>query len=171
LLGVASLVYGSSFIETEEPELEAVSSTCIEPAQVEFPAPEIELTNLSGNEVHVDDYSGDVVMLNTWATWCPPCLAEMPDLQAFFETYKDHAFTLIGINIGETREQVLNFGIEQDLSFPLWLDPKEESLRALNTILLPYSVVIDRNGVVRFAWSGATCVEALERVVAPLILQ
>jgi peroxiredoxin len=138
---------------------------------VDYPSPEIKLTNLADTNVSLEDYAGNIIMLNTWATWCPPCRAEMPDLQAFFERYKDKGFSLIGINIGETREQVLNFGIEYELSFPLWLDPDEKSLRALNTISLPYSIVMDRTGVVRYAWSGATCEEALERVVAPLILQ
>jgi peroxiredoxin len=144
---------------------------CVQPAPVDFPAPSISLTDLSLSDVHLDDYLGDVVLLNTWATWCPPCLAEMPDLQAYYDKYREQGFTLIGVNIGETRGQVLEFGLEQQLSFPLWLDPDEVSMRVLDSMSLPYSVLIDRDGTVRYAWSGATCLDALESVVTPLLVQ
>jgi peroxiredoxin len=170
-LGIASFLLLSSQRQTNEQTSNEFSIECIEPAEVHFAAPAITLTDLGENEVEVGDYLGEIVLLNTWATWCPPCLAEMPDLQAFYEKYKHRGFSLIGVNIGESQAEVLNFAIENELTFPLWLDPDEQSLRALNTISLPYSVVIDRDGTVRYAWSGATCLDALEHIVAPLILQ
>jgi hypothetical protein len=77
------------------------------------------------------------------------------------------------VEIADSLGQIvlLNTWANYQLTFPLWLDPDEGSLRALNTISLPYSVVIDRDGIVRFAWSGATCTDALEKTVAPMILQ
>jgi peroxiredoxin len=95
----------------------------------------------------------------------------MPDLQTFYDNYQDQGFTLIGVNIGESQEQVLGYALENELTFPLWLDPDEASLRTLNTISLPYSIVIDREGTVRYAWSGATCISALENTISPLIVQ
>jgi peroxiredoxin len=170
-LGIASIlllspkpeIYGDTTIDS--------SMDCVEPAAVNFTAPAIKLTDLGRNEVEIADSLGQIVLLNTWATWCPPCRAEMPDLQAFYEKYERRGFTLVGVNIGETQEQVLDFALDYQLTFPLWLDSDEESMRALNTISLPYSVVIDRDGIVRFAWSGATCTDALEKTVAPMILQ
>lgn len=171
LLGIASLLL---IIQDREPKGESAvepGSDCVQPSRVDFPAPPLRLTDLSLSEVHLADTRGDIVLLNTWATWCPPCRAEMPDLQAYFEKYQEQGFTLIGVNIGETREQVIQFGLEYHLTFPLWLDPGEQSLRALQSISLPYSVVIDRGGEVRYAWSGATCISALEAVVTPLLMQ
>lgn len=170
-LGIASLILLSPGSHQEGGSSADPDQACIEPAVVQYSAPKIQLKDLGTNVVSLQDYRGDVVLLNTWATWCPPCRAEMPDLQAFYDKYQQRDFTLVGVNIGETPEQVVDFAVAQQLSFPLWLDPHEDSLRALNTISLPSSVVIDRTGMVRFAWSGATCLSTLERVVAPLILQ
>ena len=171
LLGIASLIYITQNRTAKSEEVSQPDLDCVQPARVEFPAPPISLTDLSLSEVHLDDYRGDIVLLNTWATWCPPCIAEMPALLNYFESYHDKGFTLIGVNIGETRAQVLEFGLENQLTFPLWLDPTESSLRALNTIALPYSIVIDRTGMVRYAWSGATCLDALETTITPLLVQ
>ena len=170
-LGIASLLVLSPNLQTNGQNPSNVSMDCVEPAEVNSAAPAIKLTDLGKNEVEIADFLGEVVLLNTWATWCPPCRAEMPDLQAFYEKYGGQGFTLIGVNIGESNEQVLAFAVENQLTFPLWLDPDEQSLQALNTISLPYSIVIDRDGIVRYAWSGATCLDALEQSVAPMILQ
>jgi cytochrome c biogenesis protein CcmG/thiol:disulfide interchange protein DsbE len=141
---------------------------CVQPAAIQFPAPELALTNLAGDQVRLDGYRGQVVLLNTWATWCPPCRAEMPDLQEYFERHQSEGFTILAVNIGETAELVSEFQEIQGLTFPIWLDPAEETLRALNTVSLPYSIVIDRSGLVQLAWSGATCLATLESEVTPL---
>ncbi len=148
---------------------EAPNQACVQPAAVEYPAPDLELADMAGNPVRLADLQGRVVLLNAWATWCPPCLAEMPDLQKYFEQHKEQAFTLVGVNIGEQAEVVSRFVDEARLSFPIWMDPKEQTLRALNTISLPTSIVIDAQGVVRLAWSGATCLATLESTVTALI--
>ena len=150
------------------PPPEQAARACVQPAAIQFPAPDLELTNLAGDQVRLDEYRGQVVLLNTWATWCPPCRAEMPDLQQFFERHQSEGFTILAVNIGETAEVVSEFQESQSLTFPVWLDPTEVTLRALNTISLPYSVVIDRSGQVQLAWSGATCLATLESEVAPL---
>jgi peroxiredoxin len=147
----------------------ASSQACVQPASVEYPAPDLELVDLAGNPVRLADLQGQVVLLNAWATWCPPCLAEMPDLQDYFERHRDQAFTLIGVNIGEQPEAVSSFVEQAGVSFPIWMDPGEQTLRALNTISLPTSIVIDPQGVVRLAWSGATCLSTLESTVTALI--
>lgn len=141
---------------------------CVQPAAVKFSAPELELTDLAGNTVRLEDYTGDVILLNTWATWCPPCRAEMPDLQEYYRRHQSEGFTILAVNIGESASLVEDFQESQGLTFPIWLDPQEATLRALNTISLPYSVVIDRKGEVQLAWSGATCLSTLETVVTPL---
>lgn len=149
---------------------ETEPKACSPPASVNFPAPYLALPDLEGNLIHLEDYKGQVVVLNTWATWCPPCRAEMPELEAFHQTYQDQGLRLIGINIGERLEQVQAFVQSYQLSFQMWLDPDESSLRAFNTISLPSTFVIDRSGQVRFIWSGMTCFDQLEMNVAPLLV-
>ena len=142
---------------------------CVVPAPVEFPAPELKLIDTENNPVSITDHLGTVVLINAWATWCPPCKAEMPDLQEYFDLHADDGFVIIVVNIGEGLDRVLEFSEAFDISFPLWLDKNEKTLRAMNTTAMPSSYVIDRSGTVRLAWSGLTCLSALESTVTPII--
>jgi peroxiredoxin len=144
---------------------------CVEPMKVDYPAPAIRLTDVAGSVVSLADHRGDVILLNTWATWCPPCRREMPDLETFFQTHTKEGFTLLGVNVGENPETVVQFVDTFHLTFPIWLDPDESTLQSLNSFSLPYSIVIDREGVVRYAWSGATCLMMLENTISPMLRQ
>ena len=144
---------------------------CVEPMKVDYSAPAIRLTDVTGTKVSLTDHKGNVILLNTWATWCPPCRGEMPDLEAFYHEHAEEGFVLLGVNIGEETETVVQFVDALHLTFPIWLDPEESTLRSLNSFSLPYSIVIDREGIVRYAWSGATCLSALEGSISPMLRQ
>jgi len=164
----ASLV----LLDQQDSDLTASVSTphnCVIPEPVEFPAPQLTLIDIENNPVSLSDHLGTVVLINAWATWCPPCKAEMPDLQEYYDLHADDGFVIIGVNIGESVDRVLEFSEAFDISFPLWLDQNEETLRAMNTTAMPSSYVIDRSGTVRLAWSGLTCLSALESTVTPII--
>lgn len=165
---------GFQLINTESSETQSspdLSSNCVQPAPVSFDAPQLELQTLSLEPIELKSLRGKTVLLNAWATWCPPCLAELPDLEAYYQEHRDENFVLIGVNIGESQNIVSKFMSEHPINFPIWLDPDEQTLRALNTISLPYSIVIDQAGEVQLAWSGATCLESLENAVTPLLQQ
>lgn len=144
---------------------------CVEPMKVDYPAPAIQLIDTAGSTVSLADHMGDVILLNTWATWCPPCRREMPDLEAFFRTHAEEDFVLLGVNVGDGMETVNQFVNTFQLTFPIWLDPDESTLRSLNTFSLPYSIAIDREGIVRYAWSGATYLSVLESTISPMLRQ
>jgi thiol-disulfide isomerase/thioredoxin len=139
------------------------------PAQVDFASPELNLTDLSGKPVSLDDYLGSVVLVNLWATWCPPCREEMPALQAFYEKHKSDGFVLVSINQEEPREVVEPFVKEFGLTFPVWLDLDYQAEREFKTNSLPSSFVIDRTGRVRLMWYGAISKKNLEKYVTDLI--
>lgn len=141
------------------------------PVQVDFTAPELNLTNLEGAPASLADYHGSVVLVNLWATWCPPCAEEMPTLQAFYEKYQPNGFVLIAIDQGETIAEVEPFAAEFGLTFPIWLDPQSEAGRAFNTMNLPSSYVIDRDGRVRLMWIGGISAANLEKYVPKIILE
>ncbi len=166
-LGIRLIESGSDKIQTR-PE---VSRNCVQPAPVSFEAPQLELQTLHQEPIDLAAFRGKTVLLNAWATWCPPCLAELPDLEAYYQEHRDEDFVLIGVNIGESQGIVSKFISQNPINFPIWLDPDEQTLRALNTISLPYSIVIDRDGAVQLAWSGATCLESLEGSVTPILRQ
>jgi peroxiredoxin len=139
------------------------------PAQVGFAAPKLTLEDLSGKTVSLSDYLGSVVLVNLWATWCPPCRDEMPALQIFYDQYKADGFVLIGINQEEKLEAVSPFVAEFGLTFPVWLDENYQAQRVFNTSSLPSSYVIDRAGTVRLMWVGGVSEKFLEKYVTKLI--
>ncbi|HEY5983305.1 MAG TPA: TlpA disulfide reductase family protein [Anaerolineales bacterium] len=167
LLGVAAwfllsdLRAGSPLLA---PEFTAV------PAQVRFPAPPLRLHDLKGEEHELADYRGQVVLVNLWATWCPPCAAEMPNLQRFYERHQVDGFSVVAINDGEPAGDVVAFVESRQLSFQVWLDPEYEATdRAFKTRNLPSSYLVDREGMVRLMWVGAISGPNLERYISPFI--
>lgn len=142
------------------------------PARVRFPAPALSLNDAQGVARSLADYQGQVVLVNLWATWCPPCKEEMPTLQAFYDKYREDGFVIIAINDGDPTPDVLQFIEDYQLTFPVWLDPTyiatEEAFHTLN---LPASFVIDRDGTIQLTWVGGISYSALEEYVAPLIVE
>ena len=142
------------------------------PAPVNFPAPELTLSDTRNETRSLSDYRGQVVLVNLWATWCPPCKEEMPALQAFHDKYMDEGFTIIAINDGDPTPDVLQFVQDYELTFPVWLDPTYIATeQAFKTLNLPSSFVIDREGTIRLMWVGGISRKMLEQHVAPLILE
>lgn len=167
LLGMAAGFLWLPSAQSDQDETSPVQSVI--PAKVNFKAPELALRDLSGTETALEDYRGQVVLVNNWATWCPPCKDEMPALQAYYARHKDQGFNLIAIEAGESLEEVAAFAKNYDLTFIVWLDPNTSAMQAFNNYNLPSSYVIDRKGVVRLAWTGAISLEMLEKHVTPLI--
>lgn len=142
------------------------------PVEVNYSAPQLTLTDTQGNTRSLTDYHGQVVLVNLWATWCPPCKEEMPALQSFYDKHKNKGFVIVAINDGDPTEDVLQFVKDYELTFPVWLDPKYTATeQAFKTLNLPTSFVIDRDGVIRLTWVGAISRKMLDKYVAPVISQ
>jgi peroxiredoxin len=139
------------------------------PATTNYPAPRLELTDLRGNPDSIENYHGQVILVNNWATWCPPCRLEMPELQAYYDAHVAQGFVVIAIESGDPIDQVASFVQEFGLTFPVWLDPKSKSLETFNDWDLPSSYVIDRDGIVRLSWTGGVTRSTLEQFVTPLL--
>jgi thiol-disulfide isomerase/thioredoxin len=141
----------------------------VQPITVNYPVPALTLNDVDGNQHSLGDYRGQVMLVNMWATWCPPCRAEMPTLEAFYRDHANDGFVMIGINDGETLDLVTPFVSEYGLSFPIWLDPTYRSETAFETINLPSSFVIDRQGRVRLQWVGEINRTMLDKYVVSII--
>jgi cytochrome c biogenesis protein CcmG/thiol:disulfide interchange protein DsbE len=141
------------------------------PVKVDYPAPDLTLEDLSGKRVSLQDYLGSVVLVNLWATWCPPCKEEMPALKTFYEKYKANGFVLIAIDQEETGEVVRPFVKEFGMTFPVWLDLNYQAEREFNTENLPSSYVVDRSGRVRLMWIGGISKKNLEKYVPAMIME
>lgn len=140
------------------------------PAEVNSPAPELSLNDIWGTPVSLAALRGQVVLVNLWATWCPPCKKEMPALQAFFDEHRADGFTVVAINDGDPAADVLKFVQDYQLTFPVWLDPKYIATeKAFQTMNLPSSFLIDRSGTIRLRWVGEATSKMLDTYVTPLI--
>ncbi|MFM8369136.1 MAG: TlpA family protein disulfide reductase [Chloroflexota bacterium] len=144
-------------------------SNSVVPVKVNFPAPGLALENVSGAAESLEDFRGQVVLVNNWATWCPPCKAEMPSLQKYYATHQEEGFTLVAINAGDGKPEVDKFVSDYGLTFNVWLDPDGAALNAFKNGNLPNSYVLDRTGTVRYAWTGEISYEMLEKYVTPVI--
>ncbi|MCT1905495.1 peroxiredoxin [Oceanobacillus sojae] len=118
-------------------------------------APDFELQTLNGETVKLSDYRGEKVMINFWATWCPPCRAEMPDMEEF---HQDKDITILAVNLTETEnnlQQVEDFIVEYDLTFPILLDEEIKVAEQYMIQPIPTSYMINSNGVVSFKAFGS----------------
>jgi len=150
---------------------DAQSSYSVTPSEVNYPAPELALENVNGEIESLTDYLDKVVLVNNWATWCPPCKAEIPTLEAYYKAHSDEGFVIIGIEAGEPQTEVLNFVRSAGITYPIWIDLHNSSLRAFGSGGLPNSFVIDRKGTVRLAWVGEINRAMLEKYVTPIIAE
>jgi thiol-disulfide isomerase/thioredoxin len=166
-LGAVSLFYLAT--PKADPLIPKKDWGSVVPEIVDFPAPELNLTDLDGNPVSLSDNIGKVVLVNNWAFWCPPCRAELPELQAYYDAYRQQGFTVIGIEAGDEKVDVAYHVQLFKLTYPIWLDPNETSLIAFQNISLPNSYVIDKTGMVRLAWVGTIDRAVLEKYVTPLL--
>ena len=169
MIGVGLIAVGIMFFMLLREQADSTQDFSAVPAKVDYAAPDLDLVDLSGKDVSLDDYLGSVVLVNLWATWCPPCREEMPTLQTFYEKYRDDGFVLLAIDQEETREVVEPFINEFGLTFPVWLDIDYLAQREFKTMNLPSSYVIDREGRVRLMWIGGISKRNLEKYVPDLI--
>jgi len=110
-------------------------------------APDFEVELLDGTTLKLSDCQGQPVFLNFWATWCPPCIAEMPDIQKLYEAYSDKA-VILAIDVGETKDTVSSFIEEKGYTFNIGLDENLEIGKKYPTDGIPYTVVINGEGII-----------------------
>ena len=119
-----------------------------EPIQPGLEMPNFTFPDINGKEVSLSDHRGKVVLVNVWATWCPPCRQEMPSMQSLYEKFKGENFEILAVSIdSEGREAVAPFMRKMNLTFPALLDPGE-TIRSLYGITgVPESFIIDKQGI------------------------
>jgi cytochrome c biogenesis protein CcmG/thiol:disulfide interchange protein DsbE len=170
LLGLAAFAAWPRGAVSSEASASGGSSTV--PATVNYAAPDLVLSDLDGVEHALTDYRGQVVLVNLWATWCPPCKAEMPTLEAYYQAHQTDGFVTFAVDDGDPVDAVAAFVDQYNLSFTVLLDPTYEATdRAFKTRNLPSSFVIDRDGNVRLRWVGEIDRATLEKYVTPLITE
>ena len=134
-------------------------------------APPFELVDPSGEMISLEDFKGKAVIVNFWATWCPPCKAEMPDLQAFYDENKEKGIVVIGVDQAENAKTVNKFlqEFETVITYPIVLDTRKKVSRDYRIFGLPSTFFIDREGVVQAVWPGFLNTEVLEEKAVKIL--
>jgi peroxiredoxin len=120
-------------------------------------ASDFTLRDLDGRQVHLSDFAGKVVLLDFWATWCVPCAAELPQLEALYEKQKDAGLVVVGIDMDgpESVAQVVPFARRYNLTFPTLLDEETRVVNVYNPKrVAPMTVLIDRRGMIARVRNG-----------------
>ncbi len=132
-------------------------------------APLFEAQTLVGDTLRLADLRGKVVLINFWATWCEPCKAEMPDLQAVYESYQARGLRVLGINLGEGKADVEKWVSQLGLTFDIVMDNRQRIASEYQIRGQPTSYLVAPDGVITQIYYGSTIRANLEAAIAPLL--
>ena len=143
----------------------AALATQLSPVAEGQEASDFEVTLSDGATFRLSEQRGKVVLVNLWATWCPPCVAEMPDLQKLSEDYAD-TLVVLGVNVGDTAEDAAAFMEENGYTYPMYVDADYSlALGMFPSPYIPFTSIIDPNGVVTAIHSGLATYEQFQEYV------
>lgn len=128
-------------------------------------APKFALTDLNRKTVNLDDYKGKKIILNFWATWCPPCVNEMPLLQEVYSNRKGEGIEVVGINYNEDYDRVKKFISEKGVTFTILIDSELKASMDYGVIGLPVTFFIDGEGRIKEKFKGELNKKLIEDIL------
>jgi thiol-disulfide isomerase/thioredoxin len=126
--------------------------------------PPLTLNDLSGKPLKLEDYRGKVVMVQFWATYCPPCLKEMPSMMRLQAKLAGKPFVILAVNMGETEKEVKDFLAKVNADFTILMDNDGKALGAWKVFVAPSTFLVDPKGNIRYALQGGAEWDAPEYV-------
>jgi thiol-disulfide isomerase/thioredoxin len=132
------------------------------------PSLDFKLKDLNGKEVSLSDFKGKKVFLNFWASWCPPCKAEMPDIEKLYNETNDSDLVILAINLGESKNDVTSFLEDNKYSFPVLLDSNQTISEQYNIQYIPTSFFIDADGNIIKTKTGPMTLEEMKTYISEL---
>jgi peroxiredoxin len=157
------LILGLGWIWLSAIPANATTSGKIPAPQAGFLAPDFTAKTLKGETVRLSDLRGKVVLINIWASWCPPCRAEMPAIEHTYQVNKDNGFVVLAVDstVQDTATNAQTFVDENKLSFPILMDTTGEITRLYRVQSLPTSFFIGADGIIREVVVGGPMAQAL----------
>ncbi len=132
---------------------------------------DFSLPDLQQNPIRLSDFRGKTVLINSWASWCPPCMAEMPALEQFYQQNKANNFEILAVNAGESQAIAQNFVRQSGVTFPILLDENAQTLTAMGISGFPTSILVSPEGDVYHIHIGLFFPEDLEKEIKPFLEQ
>lgn len=137
---------------------------------LDIPAPDVAFLAVTGDSVRLSDYRGQIVLLNFWGSWCPPCLVEIPHLIEVQKVITELGGTIIGpaVDSGGV-EDVRRFADQAGINYPVWMSDYPTAVGRFGAAGYPYTVLIDRDGIIRRQYLGPQTARRLLRDVGALV--
>lgn len=137
------------------PEAASAKKFIVDPRRAREPfAPDFSFTTYDGEYLSLEDLRGKVVLIDFWATWCPPCVKATPGLKRIQAKFKDEPFVLLGISADRSRGEWQSFIVGNSLKWHHYLDERGQLSRAFNIEVFPSYLLLDHDGIVRHTWRG-----------------
>lgn len=143
----------------------------LQPYDEQWETPALNLPDLAGRQHNIDAYRGQVVLVNFWASWCPPCVVEMPDMQRLATAFKDRPFSLLAVNFKESRATVWRLRKLLKVDFTTLLDSTGATSKAWDVQIYPTSYLIDTEGRIRYVaygsvdWDSEAIIQRIETLM------
>jgi len=143
----------------------------LQPYDERSDSPALDLPDLGGREHNLDSYRGQVVLVNFWASWCTPCLMEMPSMQRLATALQDRPFRLLAVNVRESRSKAWKFTKLLKVTFTTLLDSTGEAAEAWDVQIYPTSYLIDADGRMRYVaygpvdWDSDEVIKHIEKLM------
>ncbi len=154
VLTIVAVVLGAVWIGWTRLDPDAANPTGLPPsADLGHPAPDFTLMTPDGREISLSDFRGQPVLINFWATWCPPCRAEIPALEATARDYNGQA-VILGVDVQESADSVQAFISEFGMTYPVVLDGDASVAQTYRVRAFPTSYLVDRRGVIVEIFAG-----------------
>jgi peroxiredoxin len=160
------LLWAASDLAAPHEEDEATDADMVgKPAPLNY-----TVKNMNGESVHLASYKGKIILLNFWATWCPPCKVEIPDLIALQNEYKDD-IVVLGFSVDDTADQLKPFADEYQMNYQVLVGLGHENIQEAYGPMwgIPVTIIIDRDGTVAKKQSGIRSKEQIEREIKALL--
>lgn len=132
--------------------------------------PGIDLEDLGHSKRSLQEFQGQVVLINFWASWCGPCVIEMPSLERLQQAMSGKPFAILGVNVGESHGKVWNFAAKFKLTFPMLLDSEGQTAADWQVVVYPTTFLVDTTGDIRYVaygprgWDSPDMIQAIEQL-------
>lgn len=132
-------------------------------------APSFTIADATGHPAGLADYRGKIVVMNLWASWCPPCRAEMPELEGFYQAFRGRNVMVIGVDEGESAARAQAFARALRITYPILIDASQQYGRVYAALGLPTTIVVDARGVVVHGFDGPLTQRQMRDAVEPMV--
>lgn len=173
IISVIILVISGAWIWFSRAPSGSSSNIDISAPRKGFSAPDFTLRSSDGSSLTLSDLRGNPLIINIWASWCPPCRAEMPAMQRVYEKYRDDGFIILAVNSSfqDDPEKAQAFADELGLDFPILFDQDGNVSHLYQASALPSSYFVDRDGIIQQVVVGGPMSEALLNIRVEQLLE